>query len=141
MNEIKETQKIKFLQEDILNALLALDEEQRSSLMNLNYASVIEVANNAEYLSKVYKACDDGIRNYQMLKESVKVFVDTLEEHKRKGVEHTIDVMIENYKGFSREEKLEFNKKLLDTTSIESSMDNFKYTWGKFLETLSGAIN
>lgn len=141
MNEIKETQKIKFSQEDILNTLLALDEEQRSSLMNLNYAGVIEVANNAEYLSKVYQTCDDYIRSYQMLKESVKLFIDTLEEHKTKGVEHTIDTMVNHYKGFSREEKLEFNKKLLDATSIESSMDNFKYTWGKFLETLSGATN
>lgn len=141
MNEIKETQELNFTQEDILNALLTLDEETRNSLMNLNYAGVIEVANNAQYLSKVYQVCDDGIRNYQMLKESIKVFIDTLEEHNKKGVEHTIDVMIENYKGFSREEKLEFNKKLLDATSIENSMDNFKYTWGKFMETLSGVAN
>lgn len=141
INEIKETQELNFTQEDILNALLTLDEETRSSLMNLNYAGVIELANNEEYLHKVYQTCDDGIRNYQMLKESVKVFIDTLEEHKRKGVEHTIDVMIENYKGFSREEKLEFNKKWLQETNIENSLDNFKYTWNKFMETLSSVAN
>ena len=141
LNEIKETQEQKYSQEDILNALLALDEEQRSSLMRTDYLKLAEMANNLQYLREVYQTFEWYIGMYQSLKNATLAFVSELQRQKAKGVEHTIDTMMEHYKGFSREERLEFNKKLLDATSIESSMDNFKYTWGKFLETFLGSTN
>ena len=46
--------------------------------------------------------------------------------------------MIEKYEGFSREEKLEFNTKLLEATNVENSIDTFRHIWNKFMNTLSG---
>lgn len=141
MNEITETKELKFTQEDILKTLVALDEEMRSSLMMIDNSKLVEMANNSEYLREVYQTFDWYISMYQSLKNATLAFVSELERQKVNGVEQTIDTMIEHYKGLSREEKLEFNKKWLEETDFENSMDNFKYACSKLINSISNLAN
>ena len=134
-NEITE---VKFTQNDILAGLMAMDEETRQAISTITLDQLDSIANNPEYLQYIHNTCDAYITAYQKMKDAVNIFIEAINNQKEKGFEMVIDDMIKKYKGFSREERLEFNTKLLKVTDIENSVDTFKYTWNKFMNTLNG---
>ena len=46
--------------------------------------------------------------------------------------------MVAKYEGFSREEKLEFSKRMMDVTQLENSLDLFNYNWNKLMNKFKG---
>ena len=135
-NEIKE---IRFTQNDILKQQLLLpDGVTKEVIANLTVEQLMPLVNDRDYLNKVCDYCDVCAERYRELKDSIIIFVDELEKQKESGTETTIKSMIDTYKDFSREDKLEFYKKLMESTNLESSLDNLGYTWSKFLKQLVG---
>lgn len=134
-NEITE---VKFTQNEILNGLMAMDEKARQTMRNVTLDQLDLIANNAEYLQQVYTMCDENIAAYQRMKDAAKVFVEVINNQKEKGCETVIDDMVEKYKGFSREEKLEFSKRMMDVTQLENSLDLFNYNWNKLMNKIKG---
>ena len=108
-NEITE---VKFTQNDILNGLMAMDEELRQFIGNITLEQLDSLANNLEYLEHTYKTFDVYIAGYQKMKEAVKVFVETINEQKENSCSVVIAELAEQYKNLSVEEKTEFCKQL-----------------------------
>lgn len=78
MNEIKENKELTFTQEDILKALLAVDEETRAYMTTFSFADIIKLSNSGEYLGKVHEECDAQIKAYTKLKDALFVFIDMM---------------------------------------------------------------
>ena len=78
MNEIKENKELTFTQEDILKALLAVDEETRAYMTTFSFEDIIKLSNSGEYLGKVRETCDAQIKAYTKLKDALFVYTDML---------------------------------------------------------------
>lgn len=129
---------VKFTQDEILNGLMAMDEKARQTMRNVTLDQLDLIANNTEYLQQVYTMCDENIVAYQRMKDVAKVFVEVINNQKEKGYQAVIDDMVEKYEGFSREEKLEFSKRMMDVTQLENSLDLFNYNWNKLMNKIKG---
>ena len=56
-----------------------------------------------------------------------------MEKQQEQTTENVIEDMVRIYKDLSREERLEFSKKLQDEENILNSLDMLKYSWGKLV--------
>lgn len=137
MKTKNEIQAVKFTRDDILKGLMRLDDNRRQAISNISLEQLSGMVNNPKYLQEVYNNCDTYIVGYQKMKDAIKDFVEMVHIEKFKGKTGTIDDMVEKYKNFSREDRLKFNKKLLDVSELENSVDTFKYAWNKLMKTLN----
>ena len=67
---------------------------------------------------------------WQRAKEAITEF---MEKQQEQTTENVIEDMVGIYKDLSREERLEFSKKLQDEENILNSLDMLKYSWGKLV--------
>ena len=70
------------------------------------------------------------ITMWQRAKEAITEF---MEKQQEQTTENVIEDMVGIYKDLSREERLEFSKKLQDEENILNSLDMLKYSWGKLV--------
>lgn len=136
MNEKNEIKKAKFTEEQVMNAIMQMDSEQRKMLYANTFDTVMELANNPEYLKQSLNAYYVNAWLYINAIESVKAFIEKL-NNQENTTPSVIDNLAEVYKGLSREERLEFGKIISDENNIINSLDMFKYEWNKMLNRFS----
>lgn len=123
-NKITET---KFTQNDVLKGMLALDDKQRNAMSAISIDHLTTLLNDEEELNKFYVYCNNYVIAYHDMKRSVEILAETVHKQKEKSCEVVIADMAEQYKRFSREERLELCKRLAEALNIENSLDMLSY--------------
>ena len=129
---------VKFTQNDILKGMLLLDDKKRNAMSAISVDHLTALLNDKEELNSFYILCNDYIMAYDAMKQAVDKLDIAVHKQKENKCEAVIAELAEQYKNFSREERLELCKKLAEASNLENSLDMFKYSWNKFMNTLKG---
>ena len=81
--------------------------------------------------------CDKYIVGWHRAKEAIQEFLGKLQEQ---TTENVINEIADVYKNFSREERLEFSKKIAEESNLENSLDMFDYNWKHLIGNLKKAV-
>lgn len=119
-----------YTENDIMKILMHMTPENRIALLSMGFETLINIANNSESAQCALDNCDKYIEAWQRAKESITEF---MEKQQEQTTENVIEDMVGIYKDLSREERLEFSKKLQDEENIINSLDMLKYSWGKLV--------
>ena len=135
-NTITET---KFTQNDVLKGMLVLDDKKRNAMSAISVDQLAMLLNNEEELNKFYVYCNDYIMAYGNMRCAVEELKKVVHKQKENRWDTVIAEIAEQYKNFSREEKLELCKQLAEKSNLENSLDMLNYSWNKLLAKLCGA--
>jgi len=127
---------VKFTEEQVMNAVMQMDSEHRKMLFANTFDTVMELANNPEYLKQSLNAYYVNAWLYINAIESINAFIEQL-NHQENTTPSVIANLAEVYKGLSREERLEFGKIISEENNIINSLDMLKYEWNKLLNRFS----
>ena len=124
-----------YTEEQVIRAIMQMQPEQREFLFSTKFENIMGLANNPDYAkyvvwyyAKYAELCLNAL-------ETVKEFVELI-HNQDNTTETVINNMAEYYKGLSREERLEFGKKIAKESELENSLDLFKFQFGKLLSRL-----
>ena len=119
-----------YTENDIMKILMHMTPENKIALLSMGFETLINIANNFESAQCALDNCDKYITMWQRAKEAITEF---MEKQQEQTTENVIEDMVGIYKDLSREERLEFSKKLQDEENILNSLDMLKYSWGKLV--------
>lgn len=126
-----------FTNENIMKTLIKMTPENKDALLEFNFESLRYIANDVESAKNAVENCDKYIVGWQRAKEAIQEFLEKIHEQ---TTENIIDEMVSAYKNFSREERLEFSKKIAEESNLENSLNLFNYNWKHFVNTLQKAV-
>lgn len=126
-----------FTDENILKALMKTSPENRRNLLAMEYNNLFYMANDSECAQRSLEICDEYIEGYRKIKDGICEFLEKIQEQ---ATENAITEMTNIYKELSREERLEFCKKLQEESTIENSLDMFEHTWKSMISKLQKAV-
>lgn len=119
-------------EKDVLIALSKLDGEYRKLLGTQSLDNLVKLVNDKGHRDAVIENLDWCINTYPKVKVAVcKMCTLALNEKTQKAIDKKIADMVENYKGFSREERLKFSEKLGEVKKLDDSLDELKYSWNR----------
>ena len=128
-------QENQFTSNEIMEALMGLEEDKQKLLLKLPFETIEGFANNPEYYEGMLQYCDYASEYYRNSKNAIVEFCDKLNKFD-KSKEHTINKMLENYKSLSREDRLKFSEGMREIADLTNSLDLMKSTWNKFKTSL-----
>ncbi len=135
-NTNNKTTESRFIQNDVLKAMLTLDEKQRNSLPQITIESLTMLINDEKEVNKFYEGCNDYIRAYHNMKKAVEELVKAVHKQKENICDVTIAELAEQYKNLSEEDRLEFCKEIADFGDTENPFDMLNYNWHKLMNSL-----
>ena len=135
-NQNNELEEPKYTLTDISEAMRNVSEDAFKNLFKLNVETLYGIANFQKGYDSVVNMCDNNINTYQSFKNAVIELKETLEKKSEPTMEDSINRIVEAYKSMNREERFNLSQKLSNASSLENSLDNFKYTWSNFTDNL-----
>lgn len=126
-----------FTDENIMKAITKISPENRKYILSIAYNDLFSVANSSEYAQNFINICEQYIEGYTKMKDVICEFLEKIHEQSSEDV---ITEMIENYKNLSREERLEFNKKIVAENTLENSLDMLSYDWKHLIDSLQKVV-
>ena len=126
-----------FTDENIMKAIMKISPENRKYILSIAYNDLFSVANSSEYTQNFINICEQYIEGYTKMKDVICEFLEKIHEQSSEDV---ITEMVNNYKDLSREERLEFNKKLKEESTIENKLDMFDYDWKHLIDSLQKVV-
>ena len=132
MEENNKIQEVKHTEEQVMKALMQMSPELKEALLSNSIANLMTIANDTEFAINVIKQGMEYVKSYKNGVKGIIQFIELLskQENDEKNV---VDTMAELYEGLSREERLEFNVKLVEMRDLEDSLDTLKYQWNKLV--------
>lgn len=136
----KETKPI-CTEKDVLIALSKMDINDRQWLDTQRFSDLVQLVNDKEFRDTTFTNLDWHINNLPKFKNAIiKMCVQAINEKVQNNAEKKIDAMIENYKGFSRGERLDFYKRLVKEKTADNYTDETKYMCRNFGNLLQNAL-
>ena len=129
-NEIKEMQ---YTEEQVMRALMQMTPEVKEVLLSSSINSVMELANNEEFAKSTINTWIVYANAYIDAIKAVLQFIELLSKQQDDVTVNVIEAMAEQYKGMSREERLQFSERIAEESDLNNSLDMLKSTWRKFL--------
>ncbi len=122
-----------FTQEEILQALLKMDEIYRNNIMYLDFKDIEDFANdkNGIFRDELLSCLDDYINTNMAIKESFLQFAELLEA--KPDTNTKIKSMLDWYEGLDSKQRLTFNAGLSEKNTLLDSVNSFRYSWNKLL--------
>lgn len=127
-----------FTDENIMKALMKMSPENRRNVLALEYNKLFYIANDSEYAQKCIAFLDENVELSLQAKASIQEFLDVIQEQ---TTGHVLDEMANTYKELSREEQLEFCKKISDESTLDTTLDLLSNNLQHLLGTLQKAVN
>lgn len=128
-------QENQFTSNEIMEALMGLEEDKQKLLLKLSFESIEGLA-NTEYYEGMLQYCDYVSEYYRNSKAAIIEFRHKLNKSDESS-EYTINKMLENYKSLSREDRLKFSEGMREIADLTNSLDLMKSTWNKFKTRLN----
>lgn len=128
-------QENQFTSNEIMEALMGLEEDKQKLLLKLSFESIEGLA-NTEYYEWMLQYCDYASEYYRNSKDAIIEFRHKLNKSDESS-EYTINKMLENYKSLSREDRLKFSEGMREIADLTNSLDLMKSTWNKFKTSLN----
>lgn len=127
-----------YTENDIMKVIMQMTEENRIALLSIGFEGLISIANNTESAQIALENCDKYIAGWQRTKEAIAEFVE-----KKNGqmTGHVLDEMANAYKELSREEQLEFCKRISGESTIENKLDMLNYSCKNLIDALQKVVN
>lgn len=139
--EVMNKEEVKFTDVQVLSALGELDPEVRSLLMEaIKIDNIIRCCNDEQYMMETLNTCNRFLDAYRKVGMGVMELAKVLENPQNESKEDIMSKMIETYSTFSREDKLEFNKRTNEKNDLLNSLDLFGYSLSKFLISLDRTV-
>lgn len=129
-------QENQFTSNEIMEALMGLEEDKQKLLLKLPFESIEALVNNTEYYEGMLQYCDYASEYYRNSKAAIIEFYNKLNKFDE-STEYTINKMLENYKSLSREDRLKFSEGMREIADLTNSLDLMKSTWNKFKTRLN----
>lgn len=126
-----------FTDDDIMKALMKMSPEYKEALLAFGFESLRFIANDTESAKNAVENCDKYIVGWKKAKEAIYEFFEMIHNQ---TTECVIDEMANTYKELSREERLEFSKKIAGESTLENSLDMLDYNWKHLLGTIQKAV-
>lgn len=126
-----------YTENDIMKVIMQMTEENRIALLSIGFEGLISIANNTESAQNALENCDRHIAGWQRTKEAIAEFV---EKKNGQTIGHVLDEMANAYKELSREEQLEFCKKISGESTLDTTLDLLNNNLQQLLETLQKAV-
>lgn len=127
-----------FTDDDIMKALMKMSPEYKEALLAFGFESLRFIANDTESAKNAVENCDKYIVGWQRAKEGIREFLGKIQEQ---TTGHVLDEMANVYKELSREEQLEFCKKISEESTIDTTLDLLSDNLQHLLGTLQKAVN
>ena len=126
-----------YTKEDILQALLRMNEEQRNGLLEYKFQDIERFANNENGTSReeTLNYLDAYIQYIESVKQGLLCFVEILETEPT--IHETMEDMLSKYERFNTDQKLEFNVKLDSKNTLLDSLNHFCYNWKKLTQKVT----
>lgn len=126
-----------YTKEDILQALLRMNEEQRNGLLAYKFQDIERFANNENGTSRkeTLNYLDAYIQYIESVKQGLLCFVEILETEP--DIHETMEDMLSKYERFNTDQKLEFNVKLDSKNTLLDSLNYFHYNWKKLTQKVT----
>lgn len=134
-NNIRENQ---YTEEQVMKVLMKMQPEYREMLFFNPFEIVMRLANDQEYVKNTIETYAKYADIYMYGIEVVKAFKELLnnQDNTDNPTGNVIDNLAKLYIGLSRDERLEFAKRMAEESNLDNSLDLLKYQWGKLLNTL-----
>lgn len=134
---------IRFTDGQVLSALGELDPKIRSLLMDvIKIDDIFRFCNDETRALKLLDDCNRLLDVYRKIGTGIMELKKILEKSQSEDVEDIMNKMIESYSNFSREDRLEFNKRTSEKNDLTNSLDLFGYGYllNKFLTGLDRTV-
>lgn len=134
---------IRFTDGQVLSALGELDPKIRSLLMDvIKIDDIFRFCNDETRALKLLDDCNQLLDTYRKISMGIMELSKVLEKSQNQDVEDIMNKMIESYSNFSREDRLEFNKRTSEKNDLTNSLDLFGYGYllNKFLTGLDRTV-
>ena len=126
-----------YTENDIMKVIMQMTEENRIALLSIGFEGLISIVNNTEFAQNTLENCDRYIAGWQRIKEAIVEFVEKKDEQTTESV---VAEMTNAYKELSREERLEFCKKIAEESTIKNRLDMLDYNWKHLIGTLQKVV-
>ena len=124
-----------YTEKDVLIAVSKMEAEDRVWLETHTVKALVELVKNKEFRETTLKNLDWYIENMPKYKKAViNMCTLALNEKLHSTTDNKMADMIENYKGFSREERFKFYKKLEKEKTPVNIADETKDMWSNFAD-------
>lgn len=131
MDENKQITTRQYTDDEILEAITKLAPEDKEALLTIEFDAIRTIINEPKKGIDYINYWANTIRACEKLCTSVAILNSALKDSE-KSTELEMNKMVENFKTFSDEEKLQFSEKILSMNNSEVSTQLFKNTWRKF---------
>lgn len=136
MNETNEIKELKYTEEQVMRALMQMTPENREILLQCRLSEIIGLVNYDEIKRTILDEWNTIAKAYESAIKSVNQLVELLASQDN-STTSAIELMAEQYKGMSREERLQFSERIAEESDLDNSLDLSKSTWRKFLSRLA----
>lgn len=122
-----------FTKEDILQALLRMNEEQRESILAMKFSEVEDFVNNKNetYRDEVISYLNTYIHLAALLKENLLQLLELVDTESNSTTK--MKNMLDWYEGFDSKQRLTFNAALSERNTLGDSINSFRYSWNKLI--------
>ena len=122
-----------FTKEDILQALLRMDEDQRESILAMKFGEVEDFINNKNgtYRDEVILYLNTYIQLAALLKENLLQLLELVDTESNSTTK--MKNMLDWYEGFDSKQRLTFNAALRERNTLGDSINSFRYSWNKLI--------
>lgn len=127
-----------FTDENIMKVLMKMSPEYKDALLAFGFETLRYIANDTESAKNAVENCDKYIVGWQRAKEGICEFLEKIQEQ---TTGHVLDEMANAYKELSREEQLEFCKKISGESTLDTTLDLLSNNLQHLLGTLQKAVN
>lgn len=132
MEENKQITTRHFTDDEIMEAIINLNAEDKEAILSFDFESIRTIANNPTKATEYMNSWLDPIKRAERLCNAIYMISLAL-HNSEKSTELVMDKMTENYKVFSNENKLKFSEQIMAMNDVEVSTELFKNTWRKFI--------
>lgn len=132
MEENKQITTRHFTDDEIMEAIINLNAEDKEAILSFDFNSIRIIANDPTKATEYMNSWLDTIRMAERLCNAV-YMISLVLHNSEKFTELVMDKMTENYKVFSNENKLKFSEQIMAMNDVEVSTELFKNTWRKFI--------
>ena len=132
MEENKQITTRHFTDDEIMEAIINLNAEDKEAILSFDFNSIRIIANDPTKATEYMNSWLDTIKRAERLCNAVYMISLAL-HNSEKSTELVMDKMTENYKAFSNENKLKFSERIMAMNDVEVSTELFKNTWRKFI--------
>lgn len=122
-----------FSKEDILQALLRMDEEQRENILAVKFSDIENFVNNKNgtYRDEVILYLNTYIHLTALLKENLLQLLELVDTESNSTTK--MKNMLDWYEGFDSQQRLTFNAALSERNTLGDSINSFRYNWNKLI--------